>query len=142
MSDEKYFGLPNYESGWDESDWEAIFEGRSNARAPEWTHVMLGGIAEPCRPEQIAEIEAVWTACNVDYADSEIVALFRLTDGRYATVTAWSDSSGWGCQDATYWKIAANRDEAIMYGLDNEGRERLNSVLPAASVLGGTDGHH
>jgi hypothetical protein len=134
-ADETYHGLPNYDSGWGEYDWAAVFEGKYNDTPPEWRSTgdptdVLGATVDQLTPEDIAEIEAVWTQCEVDYADSSIVALMRTKDGRYVTLEAWSDSSGWGCQDATYWKIAPTRDEAIRLGLDNEGRARLGLSLP------------
>lgn len=100
--------------------------------------------SDPSRPTDrialtdIAEVEryyvaygsSVWTPTNGEGGtDLDMVLLMRLTDGRWASVTAWNDYTGWGCQDASYVKVGATRDDVIRYGLDNEGRERLGLKL-------------
>lgn len=34
-----------------------------------------------------------------DYAETSLVALFEMKDGRFAVLTGWCDTTGWGCQD-------------------------------------------
>lgn len=67
----------------------------------------------------------VWAPDNeAGGSELDLYMLLRLKDGRYASVIAGNDYTGWGCQDFSDVRIGP-RDEVIRYGLDNEGRRRL-----------------
>lgn len=57
----------------------------------------------------------------------DFVALLGLTDDRYALLEAWTDCTGWGCQDGVRW-IVGTRHQVHGWLTDTQ-RERLN--LPA-----------
>lgn len=71
-----------------------------------------------------------WTPED-SYCGSELtmVILGELHDGRWFTINAWNDYTGWGCQDDSQIRITATRERAIAKGLDKEGRERLGLTL-------------
>jgi hypothetical protein len=55
----------------------------------------------------------------------ELFAILRLHDGRWASVSAWNDYTGWGCQDGSNVAIGDSREQVITFGLDEEGRRKL-----------------
>lgn len=92
--------------------------------------------------EQVATVEKYaisyhgedWRPGNYDgYAGTELnmTILGTLKDGRYFTVVAWNDYTGWGCQDDSVVRVGATRDDCIRYGLDTAARALLGLELPA-----------
>lgn len=55
-----------------------------------------------------------------DYAETNVVGLFRLHDGRYALLTGWCDTTGWGCQDGGSINYASSLEEALTYASDSD----------------------
>ena len=73
----------------------------------------------------IARVDA-WDAHSPEgYASTDVVALVELADGTWAALTAWCDTTGWDCQSDVTWRWARTREDAIRFGLDRAGRERL-----------------
>lgn len=103
------------EIGFDEYMWSALYE-YAEGDAPE--------------PEQIAAIDRLWATSPEGYASTDIALIARLTDGRWATCVAWSDTSGFGCQQGVDWRINDTRELAISQGLDKESRAHLGLALP------------
>ena len=66
-----------------------------------------------------------WRPGDGTSSELTLVAILELQDGRWATINAWNDYTGWGCQDDSQIRIAPDRLTAIRNGLDNEGRELL-----------------
>lgn len=99
----------------DEWDWSALFEYADGA-AP--------------GPAAITEITNLWSTSPEGYASRDIALVARLSDGRWATCVAWSDTSGFGCQQGVDWRINDNRELAISQGLDKESRQHLGLALP------------
>ena len=81
--------------------------------------------------ERIARVDAWHGVSPEGYGSTDFVALCELADGTWATCTAWSDTTGWGCQCEVTWRWARTRDDAIRLGLDAEGRRRLRVALPS-----------
>ena len=57
--------------------------------------------------------------------DLSLTILGTLKDGRWFTIEAWNDYTGWGCRDGSEVRTAKTREQAINYGLTKEGRETL-----------------
>jgi hypothetical protein len=116
---EEWSDLPSA-PGWGIYDWQQIVDGT----------VSLG---------MIYKVHAMYssdTANDGGYDDTDYAALVELWDGRWATVHAGNDSTGWGCQgDYVDWRIFKTRDEAIAQGLTNESRRWLQLDLPAPGEL-------
>lgn len=81
-------------------------------------------------PGQIAEITNLWATSPEGYGSTDINILGRLADGRWFTIVAWSDTTGFGCQENVDWRIADSREIAISQGLDKEARAHLGLALP------------
>jgi hypothetical protein len=75
------------------------------------------------RKEQIVAVE-YWFAEYGSYAETDIAAVFALTDGRWASLTSWCDTTGYGCQDGTDWVITDTLQAAVN-SLDRGARVRL-----------------
>lgn len=95
-----------------------------------WSSLYEYGPSDAPAPEQIAEVTHLWAVSPEGYADTDIAFLARLTDNRWAACVAWSDTSGFGCQEGVDWAVRATRDWAIRFGLDKEARKHLGLSLP------------
>jgi hypothetical protein len=92
--------------------------------------VLDGSQVEDITHQRITHVEA-YDVLDGDYAETDIVALAELSDGSWATVMAYCDTTGWDCQADAQWKWAPTRELAISQGLDREARRRLNVALPS-----------
>lgn len=98
----------------------------------EWTWRSLYDYAsgEVPEPAQIAEVTDLWAISPEGYGSTDIAFVARLTDDHWATCVAWSDTSGFGCQQGVDWRINPTRELAISQGLDKESRAHLGLALP------------
>lgn len=101
----------------------------------EWTWSSLYEYAkgDAPQPEYIAEVTHLWADSPEGFASLDVAFLARLTDGRWATCVAWSDTSGFDCQGDVDWRVNDNRELAISQGLDKESRAHLGLSLPGES---------
>lgn len=79
------------------------------------------------RLDDVASIEKWWTDAS---DEPNFIWLLRLTDGRWAAATGWTDYTGWDCQSAFTLKAFASREEAIRLGFTLNDRELLGELLP------------
>lgn len=98
----------------------------------EWTWSNLFEYADNQAPasDQIAEVTHLWVISPEGYASLDIALMGRLTDGRWVTCVAWSDTSGFGCRQGVDWRINDSRESAISFGLDQESRRHLGLAMP------------
>ncbi|MFD9463520.1 hypothetical protein [Streptomyces sp. NPDC060027] len=80
-------------------------------------------------PDQIDQITHAWAISPEGYGSTDIALLAHLTDGRWATCVAWSDTTGFGCREGVDWRINDTRELAISQGLDKEARSHLGLSL-------------
>lgn len=106
----------NTEATFDQWTWSSLYE-YTKGQAPE--------------PQHIAEVTHLWADSPEGFASTDIALLARLTDGRWATCVAWSDTSGFDCQGDVDWRINDTRELAISQGLDKESRVHLGLPLPS-----------
>lgn len=104
--------------------------------SPDWgsatfpTHpVEAFGIADVERVERyhVSYHDEVWRP-GVDTGRGTELSLYvvgRLADGRWFSVVAWNDYTGWGCQDGSDVRIGDTERAVVEYGLDQEGRRLL-----------------
>lgn len=97
-------------------------------------------ISQPCDRIAVTDIDRVDAYC-VKYEGRnwqpgeegrtvlEMVVLAELGDGRWASISAWNDYTGWGCQDAADVRIGATREDVIAYGLTNGDRDLLGLAV-------------
>lgn len=113
-------------AGWDAYDWSQVLDD-----TPGEGHV---GVS------MIKAVEAMYSTNSEvmdaegfirGYYDTDLAALVELHSGKWATLHAGNDTTGWGCHgDYVDWRIFASRDEAIRMGLTNQSRVWLKLELP------------
>lgn len=112
---------------WTDYDWSNVLSG---SEYYEGAFTAPDGAAAPdVTADRIARVEQWWADGGHEYADRDFVAVVELTDGTWAACMAWTDSSGWGCQQGVYWRVTSTLADAITYGLDQEGRRKLGLSL-------------
>lgn len=99
----------------DEWDWSALFE-YGEGEVPEAT--------------AIAGIAGLWATSPEGGGSRDIALIASLHNGRWVTCVAWSDYTGFGCQQGVDWRVNATRELAISQGLDKESRTHLGLSLP------------
>lgn len=60
----------------------------------------------------------------------ELNIVGTLKDGRWFSIEAWNDYTGWGCQDGSEVRIGATEAEVVNFGLTKEGRASLGYSEP------------
>lgn len=117
--------------GWDTYDWKETLGSTTVVDTSHTTRLPLS--ADTVTVNQIQRVESMYSSDDdrTGYADTDLAALIELTDGRWATLHAGNDTSGWGCMgDYVEWRIFDTRGEAIIMGLTNESRGWLGIELP------------
>lgn len=102
----------------------------SRTKAPSAALAAFGGGAVGTTPFGRRDVRFVYASVEGEYEGPPWVALVELWDGRFATVTAGCDYTGWDCQAGGWALVAASLEEAVRFGLDEVARERLGLVLP------------
>jgi hypothetical protein len=82
---------------------------------------------------EIERVDAFWCTRG-DLSETNLAALLALTGGSWAALVSWCDTTGYGCQDGTDWKVCATREEAISQGLDLEARRYLGLELSGEKI--------
>ena len=97
-----------------------------------WSSLFEYAAGDTPEPDQITEITHLWAISPEGYASTNIALMGRLADGRWVTCVAWSDTTGFGCQEGVDWRISDTRETAIAMGLDKESRAHLGLPLATA----------
>jgi hypothetical protein len=108
----------------DPDDWETALTGTT------WLVPERVFLPHHVTGDDVAEVDRYSYSVNDVGTELKLVALLRLKDGRYATVIAWNDYTGWDCQDGADVRIAETRDAAICHGLGNDERSMLDLTCP------------
>ncbi len=114
---------------WGRSDWENVFAGSGYYEgaftAPD------GQPTDDITADRIAHVLA-WNAESHEGGnDVNFAAIAQLADGRWAGCMAWTDYTGWGCQQGVYWRVVDSLPDAVAFALDQQGRRWLGQTLPA-----------
>lgn len=88
-------------------------------------HLTEGDVAEVVRWYVSYHGYDRWQPGDDTGTELTLAAVLRLHDGRWASVVAWNDYTGWGCQDGADIRIGATVDEVVAQGLDQESRVLL-----------------
>jgi len=69
-----------------------------------------------------------------DYAETSLVALLEMKDGRFAVLTGWCDTTGWGCQDGADVSYESSESAARAHLADSDKLLLANCpvMLPSA----------
>lgn len=86
-------------------------------------------IAVPIDCDDVLEVTDWWVERG-DYAEIDMCAIMRLTKGRWATLEAYCDTTGWGCQDGGEISIGDDYQSIIYFGMGDQMRRRLNIPIP------------
>lgn len=73
-------------------------------------------------PNQVDLIEAWRAESSEGYAQHSAAGLFRMMDDTYVVFSAWTDTTGWGCQDDARFTFHDSWDDAVRFGLGDEER--------------------
>lgn len=122
-------------------DWVVLFAGTSYSAHTGASYAPLGGTAPDITADRVAQVSLFWHE-DGDYAETNVAAVVQLTDGSWAAVLAWCDTTGWGCQDGVEWRVTDSREGAIQYGLDKEARAALGAPLPGEAPIADADGDY
>lgn len=123
----------------DSCDWEEIL-GRNDGdghspnyygprdRPPQHAVSAVLGDGTVPRPEaedvvQVIAFDAKSPGRESVCHELDFVALLELTGGRQAIVEAWTDCTGWGCQDGVRWIVGS--PEQVETWLTDGQRQRL-----------------
>lgn len=97
-----------------------------------YSYLLAGGYATDyaetgeASPEPLAfESLEAFSAWYGDYAEEDVYALLRMKDGRYATLTASCDTTGYDCKGYVSWHYYATLEEAVNFGLTEGARDAL-----------------
>lgn len=77
--------------------------------------------------EDVARIVGLSEGCNDEL---NWVGVFELKDGRFASLVAGCDYTGWDCWSSGYAVVAESEDQIIRFGLGREDRRRIGRSLP------------
>lgn len=95
-----------------------------------WSSLYEYGHGDIPEPGHVTGIDRLWATSPEGFGSTNIVLLAALTDDRWATCVAWSDTTGFGCREDVDWRIFDSREQAISQGLDKEARAHLGLSLP------------
>jgi hypothetical protein len=116
----------------DSYDWRAVLD-EADTASPVRCEDASTIPAEPTRmftPEDVLAVDCWYAESPEGYGSVSCWGILRLKDGTWAACIAWADTTGWGCGDGVLWRLLPSREEAIVFGLDEEGRQRLGLELP------------
>jgi len=118
----------------DDYDWQQIFEGSDNdapyTRGP--THVRTKKIVDVHYTR--ADVVRVIATSDGEADEREWVGLFEMRDGKFVSVRAGCDYTGWDCRADGSSDVADTEGDAIAFGLTEAERTRLNLAAPPLSV--------
>ena len=103
-AEQRRAGVESIPAELDSDDWAIVFcEGTYQSEGDNTTLRPRPAIPgdksvslEPFSRSDVAEVLHIWEEACVDYADWSGTCVVRLFDGRFASASGWSDSSGWG----------------------------------------------
>lgn len=119
--------LNNYD--WEEAFGAAGLDGSCLNGTPV---VVQFASAVPVTPFSREDVEEIIAISDGENDGQNWLGVFKLKDGRYATIDSGCDYTGWGCQEWGSAEVAGSLREIIQLGLSNEQRKRLGLFLPDA----------
>lgn len=81
-----------------------------------------------------ADVKEVIATSEGEHDGANWVGVFELRDGRFASLSAGCDYTGWDCQAGGDSHVAGTREDIIKFGLDVGERDRLGLLLPGEEV--------
>jgi hypothetical protein len=110
-------------------DWKHIFEEYAQYPVDVRTRQTLAAHYDP------SHVQEVIAFVDGENDGADWVGVFYMQDGRYLTVRAGCDYTGWGCRENGSSDVADKLVDAVAFGLTKEERTRLadqlNNLVPA-----------
>lgn len=116
-------------------DWKEVFGEGGGGNTTKETEAAPPGSPVDITPPNISDIAEIIAAVNGENDGDEWIGLFRLNDGRYLVASGTCDYTGWDCQAGNSLVVCATENDALLYGLSEQQRARME--LPEPSTPGG-----
>jgi hypothetical protein len=104
-------------------DWKEVFE----YAKPSAVITDEGEISTA--PFTREDVQQVIAKSDGEHDERDWVAVLKLRDGRYASISAGCDYTGWDCQANGHAQVARKKKDIIRFGLTEDERERLGFKL-------------
>lgn len=115
-------------------DWEEVFgEGTGGNCGPIIPDTVPPGSAVSITTFGREDVVEIGGMVEGENDGPDWVIWGRLNDGRWFSIRAGCDYTGWNCRAGNSGNVANTRDEIIAFGLSNEERERLNLTGPVGA---------
>lgn len=104
----------------------------------DWDHIFSNYTSQPTHTRERKVVDVSYASEDVDEIlaleegendGPEWVGLFKMKDGKYLTVRAGCDYTGWGCQEDGNSDVSDTLEDAVHFGLTTPERDRLKSQL-------------
>lgn len=104
----------------------------------DWVEAFSACNVDPCLPDANINcsevgIDMVIRVVAADPGENDgahWVGIFELNDGRFISISAWCDYTGWDCRGGGIIFVGGTEEEIIRFGTDLDARRRLNLLLP------------
>lgn len=112
----------------DSDDWWYVFAWSSNedrdgnGSAP--PEPAAPGVVVDCSPFDREDVVELFGIVEGENDGPEWTAYGRLRDGRFFSIAAGCDYTGWGCQSGGRSAVAATREDIERFGITDEERQR------------------
>ena len=103
--------------------WELVFGASLLGQVPE--RALPNDLDTSVEPIHVWDIKRVVALANGEPDVADWLVVGECYDGRYVSVRAGCDHSGWGCRNLGKVVVAACEEEIIRFGLSAYERERL-----------------
>lgn len=110
-------------------DWQQAFEvsNKPQRAAPSFTESTTTISLKDFTRKDVERILHISDGADGERDSYPWVAVMKLKDGRYASVVAGCDYTGWDCQSSGRKYVAVTYDEIMRFGIDEEERKRLTN---------------
>jgi hypothetical protein len=125
----------------DNYDWAKAFEYAGEVADDGYTDgsanvaAVIGSDA-PATPFTREDVDAIIEIADGENDSTPWVGVFHLKDGRYASLNAGCDYTGWDCQASGTARVAWTLEEIIRLGLTEAERDRLDLGRKAPTSIG------
>ena len=115
----------------DSYDWKEVFAYASGVPSygSSATPGAVGEAPPSTEPFNIDDVEEVLHAVEGENDGPSWVIVVRLKDGRFGSINASCDYTGWDCQAGGASSVASSYEQIIRFGIGDSDRSRLGIEL-------------
>lgn len=122
--------LENFKNNY---DWQAVFEFGGDTEYEHTCGNAGGSKPNPivtdsnCEtsPVLLKDVTEVLHSHEGERDEDDWICVVKLNDGRYASLIAGCDYTGWDCRSGGKCFVSNNLEQLLIYGLDDEHRNTL-----------------